>query len=127
VNVFILSASGGQKPQFWANFDILIWGGAPVPTPFTDEGHIWRAKEDPRLGLRAKFRPGFILSSSRKPTKFAVFWTSAFCDVANAVGGNLRKLNTDAQLQTCPYPTAFKIVSVLQHLHGDWRNRAHKL
>jgi len=26
--VFIVSASGGQKPQFWANFDIL---GAPVP------------------------------------------------------------------------------------------------
>jgi len=21
--VFIVSASGGQKPQFWANFDIL--------------------------------------------------------------------------------------------------------
>ena len=31
LNVFIVSASGGQKPQFWANFDIL---GAPVPTPF---------------------------------------------------------------------------------------------
>jgi len=24
VNVFIVSASGGQKPQFWAIFD--IWG-----------------------------------------------------------------------------------------------------
>jgi len=31
LNVFIVSASRGQKPQFWANFDIL---GAPVPTPF---------------------------------------------------------------------------------------------
>jgi len=31
LNVIIVSASGGQKPQFWANFDIL---GAPVPTPF---------------------------------------------------------------------------------------------
>ena len=30
-NVFIVSASGGQKPQFWANFGIL---GAPVPTQF---------------------------------------------------------------------------------------------
>jgi len=30
-NVFIVSASGGQKPQFWANFDFL---GAPIPTPF---------------------------------------------------------------------------------------------
>jgi len=31
LNVFIVSASGGQKPQFWANFD--IWG-APIPTHF---------------------------------------------------------------------------------------------
>jgi len=31
LNVFIVSASVFQKPQFWANFDIL---GAPVPTPF---------------------------------------------------------------------------------------------
>ena len=31
LNVFIVSVSGGQKPQFWTNFDTL---GAPVPTPF---------------------------------------------------------------------------------------------
>ena len=31
LKVFIVSASGGQKPQFWANFDFLR---APVPTPF---------------------------------------------------------------------------------------------
>jgi len=31
LNVFIVSASDGQKPQFWANFDIF---GAPVLTPF---------------------------------------------------------------------------------------------
>ena len=31
LNVFIVSTSGGQKPQFWANFDILR---APVPTAF---------------------------------------------------------------------------------------------
>jgi len=29
--VFIVSASGGQKPQFW---QILTFLGAPVPTPF---------------------------------------------------------------------------------------------
>ena len=38
LNVFIVSASNGQKPQFWANFDIF---GAPVPTPFTNDGEIW--------------------------------------------------------------------------------------
>jgi len=31
LNLFIVSVSGGQKPQFWAHFDNL---GAPVPTPF---------------------------------------------------------------------------------------------
>jgi len=30
-NVFIVPASGGHKPPFWANFDIL---GAYVPTSF---------------------------------------------------------------------------------------------
>ena len=32
LNVFVVSASGGQKPQFWANFNIL---GAPVPVSYT--------------------------------------------------------------------------------------------
>ena len=31
LNVFIVSAFGIQKPQFWANFDILA---ASVPKPF---------------------------------------------------------------------------------------------
>jgi len=38
---------------------------------------------------------------------FAVFWISAFSDVANCVI-NLRKLSMGAQLQTFPYPTASK-------------------
>jgi len=31
LNVFIVSASGGQKPQFWANFDIF---GGSCTDPF---------------------------------------------------------------------------------------------
>jgi len=38
LNVFIVSASGGQKPQFWANFD--IFGGSCT---------------DPLLPMTAKF------------------------------------------------------------------------
>ena len=45
LNVFIVSASGGQKPQFWANFD--FWGLLYRP-PFTDEGQIWYATADPQ-------------------------------------------------------------------------------
>jgi len=38
VNVFIVLASSGQKPQFVANFK--FWG-LPYWPPFTDEGQIW--------------------------------------------------------------------------------------
>jgi len=38
LNVFIVSASGGKKPQFWTNFD--IFGGSCI---------------DPLLPMRAKF------------------------------------------------------------------------
>ena len=38
LNVFIVSTSGGQKKQFWANFD--IWGLLYRP-PFTDKSQIW--------------------------------------------------------------------------------------
>ena len=38
LNVFVVSASGGQKPQFWSNFDIL--GGSCT---------------EPLLPMRAKF------------------------------------------------------------------------
>ena len=43
LKVFIVSASGGQKPQFWANVD--FWGLLYRP-PITDEGQIWCAKAD---------------------------------------------------------------------------------
>jgi len=38
LNVFIVSVSGGQKPQFWANFDIFRG-----------------SRTDPLLPMRAKF------------------------------------------------------------------------
>ena len=42
-----------------------------------------------------------------KNPNFAVFWTSAFSVVAN--WHSLTKLNTGAQVQTFPYPTASKL------------------
>ena len=45
VMCFIVSVSGGQKPQFWANYDIC---GRPYRPPFSDEGQIWCARADPR-------------------------------------------------------------------------------
>jgi len=46
-----VSASGGKKTHNFENFDIL---GAPVPTPFTDEGQIWCAIADPRSRITRK-------------------------------------------------------------------------
>ena len=52
-NVFIVSASGGQKPQFWANFD--FWGLLYRP-PFTDDSQIWCVREQTQgLQLPTKF------------------------------------------------------------------------
>jgi len=84
VNVFIVSASGGQKPQFWANFD--IWG----------------------LLYRHLLPIGFILSpsGSEKPQFLPFFGLRHL--VMSTVGGNLSKLNTGAQLQIFPYLTASK-------------------
>ena len=78
LNVFILSASGGQSTQFWANFD--CWGASRSVYSIA----LWR----------------------RKTPIFAIFGLRHL--VISTVGGNLRKLNTGAQLQTFPYPTASK-------------------
>ena len=57
LNVFAVSASGGQKPQFWANFDFL---GAPVP--FTNEGQMWCAIADPQYTFTCKISSRSVYS-----------------------------------------------------------------
>jgi len=52
----------------------------------------------------------------RKTQIFAVFWTSAFSDVATGI--SLRKLSTGVQLQTF-LSNGIKIVSVSQWLYGE--------
>jgi len=89
-NVFTVSASGSQKPQFWANFDI---SGVPVLTTF----YLLRLRLD-----------WFILSPSggKKLNFLPIFGLQHL--VVSPIGSNLRKLNTGAQLQTFPYPTVSK-------------------
>ena len=43
LNVFIVSSSGGQKPQIWANFE--FWG-LLYRLPFTDKAQIWCPEAD---------------------------------------------------------------------------------
>ena len=74
LNVFIVSASGGQKPQFWANFD--TFGGS-----CTDPLKPMRAKfgvleQTQGLHLQAKFHLNvFIMSASggQKTQFWAIF------------------------------------------------------
>jgi len=108
LNVFIVSASGGQKPQFLANFD--IFGGS-----CTDPLLPMRAKFDMLwhthgIRLPVKFRlDRFILSScgGEKNPIFAVFCTSAFSDVAN--WHQSQKVEHGCTTtKTFPYPTASK-------------------
>jgi len=67
LNMFIESASGGQKPEFWANFD--FWGLLYRP-PFTNEGQIWyNAIADPQSTCVKIALDRFILSpyDGKKP------------------------------------------------------------
>jgi len=85
---------------------------------------------DPHLPTRAKFcapqqtKVGYTLkcqissrsvysvpSGGEKPQFLPFFGLRHF--VVSPVGGNLRKFNTGAQLQTFPYPMGIKIFSVI--------------
>ena len=111
LNVFIVSASNGQKPQFWTNSDIL--GGSCI---------------DPLLPMRAKFfcaiadpRSTRTCQISSRSVYSVVLWRRTppnFChilpyfglrhSVMSPVGSSLKKLNTGAQLQTFHYTTVTK-------------------
>jgi len=106
-NVFIVSASGGQKPQFLADFDLWL---APEPSPFTDQSQIWCTIADPRYTLTCQI-------SSRSVYSVALCWrkTQIFCRffglqrlVLSPIGNSWRKLNTGGQLQSFPYPSVSK-------------------
>ena len=106
-----MSAAGGQKPQFLANSDTF-------GRSYTDPLLPMRAKfgvlqQTHGLRLCAKFRlDRFILSPSdgEKKTNFCQFlrFFGLRHLVLSPIGNSLTKLNTGAQLQTFPYPTASK-------------------
>jgi len=122
--VSIVSASGCQKPQFWATFDIF---GGPVPTLF----YRW----DPNLVCYSRptvyaYVQHFVLIGlfwrplAAKNTNFCRFFWNRHL-VASPVGSSLRKFNTGAQLYKpsliqC-YQNRFWTPTT------SWRNRAHNL
>ena len=106
---------------------ILTFLAAPVPTPFLPMRVKFGGLEETHsLRLPAKFHPDrFILSSSggeQPPILpiFAVFWTSAFCVVANWQQSD--KVEHGYATTNLPLSKGIKIVSVYQRLHGEiWR------
>jgi len=105
----------------WPETTILgkFWHfGAPVPTPFYWWGPNVVCYNRPTVDAYVPKFPSrsfyFVALCWREIPIFAVFWTSAFRVVASWT-----KLNTGAQLQTFPYPTASKSFLYSQRLHGD--------
>jgi len=122
-NVFIVSASGGQKPQLWANFDLL---GAPVPTPFTDEDQVWRAIADPRHTLTCQISSRSVYSIAlcwRKKNNFLPF-TSAFIGVVN--WQQFEKVITQVHNYK-PSPIQRHQNSCFCTPTRSWQNRTHNL
>jgi len=120
LNAFIVSASGGQKPQFLAHFD--LWG-APVPTRFTDEGQVWCANPRYTLTCQISSRSVYSVALCWRKTPILPFFGLRHL-VLSLIGNSLTKLNTGAQLQAFPYPAASK--SFCTPI-PSWRNRAHNL
>jgi len=106
--VFIVSASGSQKPQFWANFDICI--ADSCTDPLLPMRAKFNALEQIRsVRLRAKFHLNrfILLPSGIEKPQFLPFFRLWHL-VVSPFGSNLRKLNTGVQLQTFPYPMVSK-------------------
>ena len=99
LNMFIVSASGGQKPQFWANFDTF---GRSCTDPLLPMRVKFCVLSQTRgLRLPAKFHlDQFILSPSGGKKKQFLPYFGLRHLVVLPIGSSLRKLNTGAQLQT---------------------------
>ena len=105
------------KKQFWTIFD--IWGLLYRP-PFTDEGQIWCAIADPRCTFTCEISSRSVYSvvlCRRKTPIFAVFWTSAFSDVAS--WHQSQKVEHGCTTTNFPLSHGIKFVYILQCLHGE--------
>ena len=92
LNVFTVSASGGQKLQFWAHFD--IFGGSCIDLlPMRAKFGVLQQTHS--VHLRAKFRlDRFILSPSAKKQFLPFFGLRHL--VLSPIGNSLTMLNTGA-------------------------------
>ena len=128
VNVFIVLASSGSKPQFF--WQTLTIGGSCTGPLLLNEGQIWCAIADPQRTFTCQnlFRSIYSIALWRRKTPmFAGFWIRHL--VISTVGGNLRKLHTGAQQQIFPYTTTLNLClysNVFRVKQGAqlWRSKA---
>jgi len=83
--VFIVSASGGQKAQFWTNFDN---SGAPIPTSL--------------LSMRVKFG---VLEQTQGIHLCAKFYLNV--SIVSASGGQKPQFLANFDFSGAPVPTSF--------------------
>jgi len=108
-----------ENHNFLTNFEFL---GAPVQTPFPDEGQIWCATADPQSTFMCQNSSQSVYSIAlwrRKKKIFAIFWTSAFSDVDS--WRQSEKVEHGCTTTNLPLSNGIKIISVLQRLHGEIR------
>ena len=88
---------------------ILTFWGLLYRPPFGDEGQTWCAVADPRSTLTCQISSRSIYSVILwlRKAQFLPFFGIRHL-VVSPFGSSLRKLNTGAQLQTFPCPTASK-------------------
>ena len=109
LNVFIVSASGGQNNNF---LPILTFWGLLYRSAFTDEGQISCARVDAR-----SIRQAYLSSSGIEKTNFTILLNSAFCGVTS--WQRSENIEHECTTTNLPLPNGIKIVSALQRLHGE--------
>jgi len=117
LNVFVVSASGGQKHNFG---QLLTFWGLLYRPSITDEGQIWCAIADPWSTFTCKISPRSVYSLAAKNPNFAVFpffGLRQFSDVAN--WHQSQKVEHGCTTTNLPLSNGIKIVSVRQRLHGE--------
>jgi len=111
LNVFILSASDGQKPQFLANCDIFgssctFYRGGPNLVSYSRPTVYVYLRNFVSIGL-------FCRAVAAENPNFCRFWTSAFSGVAI-----WQQLNTVHNYRPSPIQR-YQIVSILPRIHDE--------
>ena len=114
---------GFRWPKTTIFGQMLTFLGAPVPTPFYQRGPdlVCYSRATVYVHLRNFVSIGLFCRPVAAKTPifavFAVFWTSAFSDVANC--HQFQKVAHGCTTTNLPLSTGMNIVSVLQRLHGE--------